>query len=155
MATILKPNGTARSAENLGGDPDFFTVMTLVDITDTGVSDSRLSPAKAYNQAQNLNSLIQCVSLRVQPNLISTDILLAEAMADHEFGSAHTGNKTVWVLKFATERSGYTDENKLKADVDGLPIITGLDETASFVTAVFNGLSAVNKNIYFVQHTTL
>lgn len=155
MATVIKPNGTARSTENIGGDPDFFTVYTLVDITDTGISDSRVTPVKPYNQAQNLNSLIQCVSLRVQPNLISVDKLTGEAMADHEFGSAFTGSQTVWVLKFATERSGYIDEAKLKADVDGLPMLTGLDETATFSTAVFNSLSNTNKNIYFIQHTTL
>lgn len=155
MATVIKPNGTARSTENIGGDPDFFTVYTLVDITDTGISDSRVTPVKPYNQAQNLNSLIQCVSLRVQPNLISVDKLTGEAMADHEFGSAFTGSQTVWVLKFATERSGYIDEAKLKADVDGLPMLTSLDETVTFGTAVFNSLSNTNKNIYFIQHTTL
>lgn len=155
MATVNKPNGTARSTESIGGDPDFFTVYTLVDITDTGISDSRATPVKPYNQAQNLNSLIQCVSLRVQPNLISVDKLVGEAMADHEFGSAFTGTQTVWVLKFATERSGYTDENKLKTDVDGLPVLTGMDETATLSTAVFNSLSNTNKNIYFIQHTTL
>jgi len=154
MTTTFKPNGTGRGAENLGGDMDFFTAYTLVDITDTGVSDSRHTPVKEYNQAQNLNAMIQLVSLRTQPVMISVD-LVEDDLDNYDFGSNFTGTKKIWILKFATERSGYTTEATLISDASGLPITTGLDESVSISPTVLNSTSATAKNIYFVQHTTL
>jgi hypothetical protein len=153
MTTNLKPKGTARGAENVGGDMDFFTAYTLVDITDTGVSDP--TPSKAYNQAQNLNAMVQLVGLRTQPIMISVDMIEDQALADYDFGSSFTGSATIWMLKFATERRGYTTEATLISDASGLPILTGLDESVSITPAVLNSTSATSKNIYFVQHTTL
>jgi hypothetical protein len=154
MTTTFKPNGTSRGAENLSGDMDFFTAYTLVDITDTGISDSRHIPVKEYNQAQNLNAMIQLVSLRTQPVMVGVD-LVEDDLANYDFGSNFTGTQKVWILKFATERSGYTTEATLISDSSGLPITTGLDETVSITPAVLNSTSATAKNIYFVQHTTL
>lgn len=154
MTTTFKPNGTGRGSENLGGDMDFFTAYMLVDITDTGVSDSRHTPVKAYNQAQNLNALIQLVSLRTQPVMVSVD-LVEDNLSNYDFGSNFSGTHNIWILKFATERSGYTTEATLISDANGLPVITGLDETANVSPAVLNSTSVTAKNIYFIQHTTL
>lgn len=152
---IKKTNGTARSGEYFSGNMDFFTVYTLVDITDTGASDPRIVPNIQYQQAQNLNSIIQLVSLRIQPVLVQVDVFNNEDMADYDFGSRFTGLNTVWLLKFATERAGFTNPELLKKDADGLPIITSLQETAEFVTDVLDTFSAEQKNIYFIQHDTL
>lgn len=153
--TIKRTNGTSRSGEYFSGNMDFFTVYSLVDITDTGVSDPRVTPILPYQQAQNLNSVIQMVSLRIQPVLVQVDVYTNEDMADYDFGSNFTGNETVWVLKFATERAGFTSPALLRQDADGLPIIAGLEETATFITEVLNTFSATEKNIYFIQHETL
>lgn len=152
---IKKTNGTARSGEYFSGNMDFFTVYSLVDITDTGVSDPRIEPNTQYLQAQNLNSIVQLVSLRIQPVLVQVDVYLAEDMADYDFGSNFTGEQTIWVLKFATERAGFTNAELLRKDGDGLPIITDLSETATFDTDVINAFSDTEKNIYFIQHETL
>ena len=154
MTTTLKTNGTSRGAENVSGDMDFFTVYTLADITDTGVSNPGYTPVKAYSQAQNLNALIQLVSLRTQPVMVGID-KVNDNLSNYDFGSNFTGLKSVWILKFATERSGYTTEATLISDANGLPIITGLDENVAISPAVLNSTSATAKNIYFVQHTTL
>lgn len=150
---MITPKGTARGAENLGGDMDFFTAYTLVDITDTGVSDP--APSKSYNQAQNLNAMIQMIGLRTQPVMISVDRIENDSLSDYDFGSNFTGTADIWMLKFATERSGYTTESTLISDSNGLPVATGLDETVTISPAVLNSTSATAKNIYFVQHTTL
>lgn len=152
---ITKTNGTARAGEYFSGNMDFFTVYSLVDITDTGTSDPRIEPNIPYLQAQNLNSIVQLVSLRIQPVMVQVDIHPGEDMADYDFGSNFTGTHTIWVLKFATERAGFTTAALLRADGHGLPIITGLAETVMFGTAVINTLSDSEKNIYFIQHDTL
>jgi len=150
-----KTNGTARSGEFFSGNMDFFTVYSLVDITDTGVSDPRITPQTQYFQAQNLNSMVQLVSLRIQPVMVQVDKYPDEDMADYNFGSNFKGQQTIWVLKFATERVGYTTAEKLRQDGEGLPIITGLDETVTFKSAVLDTFSETDRNIYFIQHDTL
>ena len=46
-----------RPGENLTGNIEFFTCLTLVDITDTG--NSNPAGGDPYEQAQNLNSLLR------------------------------------------------------------------------------------------------
>ena len=57
----------ARTGENIGANIEYFTCYTLVDITDTGIFDPHLG--SDYEQAQNLNSLLQAISLGSQPVL--------------------------------------------------------------------------------------
>jgi hypothetical protein len=42
-------------------------ILTLVDITDTGITRVRDNNTKEYHQQQNLNVLLQTISLRTQP----------------------------------------------------------------------------------------
>lgn len=142
-----------RPGENLTGNIEFFTCLTLVDITDTG--NSNPAAGTPYEQAQNLNSLLQCVGLRSQPIMVSVDQITGEDLADYSFGSGFTGTHTVWVLKFATEHKGSVTVADLSADVEGLPVYTGLDETVTITGGVFRNASASAKNIYFVENDNL
>lgn len=142
-----------RPGENLTGNIEFFTCLTLADITDTG--NSNPAAGDPYEQAQNLNSLLQCVGLRSQPIMVSVDVLESQDLADYSFGTDFTGTQTVWVLKFATEHKGSTTVANLNVDVEGLPIYTGLDETVSISSGVFQNASSSAKNIYFVENDNL
>ena len=94
--------GVSRPNEVLTGSTDFYTVYTLIDITDSGVVSPK-SDAKGYYQAQNLNTFIQSVSLRSQPVLSSVEFLDAQNLDDYDFGSDFSGIQDVWILKFASE----------------------------------------------------
>ena len=127
--------GTSRPAEVLTGSTDFYTVYTLIDITDTGVVSPK-GNSKGFFQAQNLNTFIQSISLRSQPVLSSVEKLDAEDVADHQFGSNFTGLHDVWVLKFASEtadawKKDNNDVYMLTEDFDKMPIHKDLDETVS------------------------
>ena len=87
------------------GNQEFFTVYTLVDITDTGVKRGN---TKQSFQAQNLSNVLQAIGLRCQPIISSVLKLTGQAMSDYSFGSGFTGSQTVWALKFATEHSDQT-----------------------------------------------
>jgi hypothetical protein len=76
---------TARTGEYIGGNIEYFTCYTLVDITDSGTYDP--TAGYAYEQAQNLNALLQAISLGSQPILTSVEKLTAVDMDDFEFGS--------------------------------------------------------------------
>jgi hypothetical protein len=144
---------TGRTGEVIGGNIEFFSCYTLVDITDTGVYDP--NAGTTYEQAQNLNALLRAISLGSQPIMSSVEKITAADVADYEFGSDFTGNHNMWVLRFASERVGSITVDSLIRDVDGLPIYDDLDETAVFDTNVFETGSSDQRNIYFYRNDNL
>lgn len=142
-----------RTGEVVGGNIEFFSCYTLVDITDTGVYDP--NAGTTYEQAQNLNALLQAISLGSQPIMSSVEKVVAADMADYDFGSDFTGNHNMWVLRFASERVGSITVNSLIRDIDGLPVYDDLDETAVFDANVFETGSNDQCNIYFVRNDNL
>lgn len=146
-------HSTGRTGEVIGGNIEFFSCYTLVDITDTGVYDP--NAGNTYEQAQNLNALLQAISLGSQPIMSSVEKVTAADMADYDFGSDFTGNHNMWVLRFASERAGSITVASLVRDIDGLPVYDDLDETAVFDTNVFETSSVDQLNIYFVRNDNL
>jgi hypothetical protein len=146
-------NTTGRTGEVIGGNIEYFTCYTLVDITDTGIYDP--TAGNSYEQAQNLNALLQAISLGSQPILSSVEKIVAANLADYDFGSDFTGNHNTWILRFASERVGSITTISLVRDIDGLPIYDDLDETAVFDTNVFETNAADQKNIYFYRNDNL
>ncbi len=144
---------TARTGEYIGGNIEYFTCYTLVDISDSGIYDP--TAGQAYEQAQNLNALLQAISLGSQPILTSVEKLTAADMDDFEFGSDFTGTHNMWVLRFASERVGSITANTLIRDIDGLPVYDDLDETATFDSNVFETNDPTQTNIYFVRNDNL
>jgi hypothetical protein len=144
---------TARTGEVVGGNIEYFTCYTLVDITDTGVYDP--TAGSTYEQAQNLTALLQAISLGSQPILASVEKLTAESVADFDFGTDFTGDHNIWILRFASERVGSITVDTLVRDIDGIPVYDDLDETAVFDSTVFETNSAAQTNIYFVRNDNL
>jgi hypothetical protein len=144
---------TARTGEYIGGNIEYFTCYTLVDISDSGIYDP--TAGQAYEQAQNLNALLQAISLGSQPILTSVEKLTAADMDDFDFGSDFTGTHNMWVLRFASERVGSITVNTLVRDIDGLPVYDDLDETATFDSNVFETNDVTQTNIYFVRNDNL
>jgi hypothetical protein len=144
---------TARTGEYIGGNIEYFTCYTLIDISDSGIYDP--TAGAAYEQAQNLNALLQAISLGSQPILTSVEKLVAADMDDFDFGSDFTGTHNMWVLRFASERVGSITVNTLVRDIDGLPVYDDLDETATFDSNVFETNDIAQTNIYFVRNDNL
>jgi hypothetical protein len=144
---------TARTGEVVGGNIEYFTCYTLVDITDTGVYDP--AAGNTYEQAQNLNVLLQAISLGSQPILASVEKIVAADMDEFSFGGDFTGNHNIWILRFASERVGSITVQTLERDIDGLPIYDNLDETASFDVNVFETSANSQRSIYFVRNDNL
>ena len=153
-------HGTGRPGEHLTGDIEYFTAYTLVDCTDSGVTDPNNADTKGYNQSQNLNVLLQLTGLRAQPIVSSVLKREAQAMAYYSFGSGLTGTQTIWIVKFATEykgawANGADNTYHLVQDCQGVAVTTGLDDTATLSANAFNTTDAVNKNLYFVRNDNL
>ena len=143
---------TSRPVEVLTGSTDYYTVYTLIDITDSGVVSPKIN-AKGFFQAQNLNTFIQSISLRSQPVLSSVSVLSAKDVVDYDFGSNFTGLHNIWILEFASETADAwkKDNNSvymLEEDFSTTPVHVSLDDTA-VINPESIDTGTVNKNTYF------
>jgi hypothetical protein len=135
----------------------FFTGYTLVDITATGVTRSQDLDDIKRNQQRNWETLLQCISIRTQPQHIQAPVRSTVIdIGITEFGDFYTGEQQVWAWSWAVEGAGVYDlSNKplggLMQDLEQVPIITGLEETARFMLPIFYPYGTI-KNIYIKQH---
>jgi hypothetical protein len=133
----------------------FFRGFSLVDITATGViRDQDLDNSLQRNQQRNWETLLQCIGLRTQPQ----NIYSLQKFQNHEesrqyhFGDLYTGehrygpghgpqNEKVCMTLPGKPTAG------LLQDLEQVPIITGLTETARIHVAHFLSHGTI-KNIY-------
>ena len=129
-----------------------YVAFTLVDITKTNTTHPRAdADIFSRNQQHNWETVVQIIGLRAQPILLEAASMTVIGVED--FGSAYSGQHKVWSFKFGIEHEGvYSLPNRefgiLEQDFTGVPIITGLSETASFEDPIFYSEGS-NKNIYF------
>ena len=145
------PSGIYRPGEFSHGDTEFFTVYTLIDVTDSGIITGS---GKEYKQAQNLSVLLQTIGLRCQPFISSVMKLVGQDLSNYEFGTAHVGNHSIWVVKFATEFSSQTSVEGLGQDINAVPIFNNLDESTT-IGSIFDCVSLDDKNTYIIKNAEL
>jgi hypothetical protein len=125
---------------------------TLVDITPTGQIVYSDKYELERNQQRNWETVQQILSLRTQPEIISTSHSVAD-VKDHHFGINYYGEHKIWSFTFGVEyRDIYTDGpdifGLLRSDFKFTPIVSELTETAIFNKPVFYSDGPWN-NIYF------
>ena len=125
---------------------------TLVDITPTGQIVYSAEHDLERNQQRNWETVQQILSLRTQPEIISTSNIV-EDIKDHYFGINYQGEHKIWTFTFGVEyRDIYIDGpdvfGLLRSDFKFTPIVTELTETAIFSKPVFYSDGPWN-NIYF------
>lgn len=149
----MRSTGTQRPSEVIGGNTAFYTIYTLIDITDANVSSPKIDEKKFY-QSQNLNTFMQVIGLRTQPVISSITKLESQDLIDYSFGTDFTGSQTVWLLKFVsdTDRAWYEDNNYtalLLQDFDFIPVHDQLDETVVIDGDIINTNNEEKLNTYF------
>ena len=129
-----------------------FTVYTLIDITDTQVTNPKHN-AKKFYQGQNFNSFVQTIGLRVQPNIISCKLLGNKDLKKFKFGSNYKKRK-VWIIEFECDTiNAYAKEDNpvywLEHDFHNLPIHIGLNENIKDIEPIVDTLNPDTINTYF------
>lgn len=142
-----------RPTEVIGRNTSFYSIYTLIDVTDSNISSPKIN-AKKFYQSQNLNTFMQVIGLRTQPIISSVTKLESQNLADYNFGSSITGTQTVWILKFVsdTDRAWYSNNSHttlLSQDFDFIPVHDQLDETATIDGDVINTNTVDKCNTYF------
>jgi hypothetical protein len=134
----------------------FYTGITLVDITATGVIRHTAANELQRNQQRNWETVLQCISIKAQPQLIEgpycKQVIVDQTTA---FPDIYFGEQRVWFFSFGVD---YEDVFLEKDDPVGaldstfskVPIICGLDETARFMLPIFYPYGAI-KNILFMK----
>jgi len=122
------------------------TLKTVVDITETNArkQDDKL----ARDQQANFLTMLQTVGLRVNANPLNCEVKVGD-VSDFGFGSAITGKQRYWQFTFEHDYEGAVTETTLVDDFDLVPIITGLNETATINNHAFRTKDATEKNIVF------
>lgn len=129
-----------------------FTIHTLIDITQTKQYRRELGKEKQKSQQQNFDMIIQTIGMRANPSFITGPSIVNEDVSDRNFGTVFKGNHNIWIFQFFTEHKGaLTDENNnpcglLLQDLNLVPIISGLNETAVFDKDIFNTLDPIRCN---------
>lgn len=134
----------------------YYTGLTLVDITATGVI--RNGNEQARNQQCNWETVLQVIGLGAQPieviEPVRTDLVNLEGL---QFGEYFQGQHTVWAWVWAVEHAGVfysanldNPVGKLEQYFEQIPIIQGLQETARFMLPIFYPHGSIC-NVYFLE----
>jgi hypothetical protein len=129
-----------------------FSILTLLDITETKQYRKELGREVEWQQQQNFQMLLQVIGLRVNP-LYRTGPTVDEAnLKDYQFGHAYKNNHRVWTFNFEIEYDGgFTDalgreEGLLVEDLHFVPMIVGLTETVELAIPMFDTQAGQYRN---------
>jgi len=167
-------HGTFTAGYSFGTLRSRYQVKTLVDISPTGIiSEYRENVQLPFvddlkniinnqetwsisrNEQRNWETVVQCVSLRAQPVMLSEPVVENVSVTSLDFG--YKGKQDVWTFDFGFETPDiYLDDNDpvklLNEQLNIIPILTGLKETAELTTntIVTTGLK-VNTLCYLID----
>ena len=134
----------------------FFTGVTLVDITATGITRYRPEQELERNQQRNWETVLQVIGLRAQPQLIEGPICREFTIDESTaFGEMYYGKQKCWIWCFGVDSEDVFLHNEdpvggLDKDFAQVPIVCGLEETARFMLPIFYPYGAI-RNIYFIN----
>jgi hypothetical protein len=138
-----------------------FQLLTLVDITATGVTRAAEGKELERNQQRNFETVLQVLGLRTQPQIRHWPTVLDFTEEDVRFffGEMYTGPQRVWKMDFSADHPGayaLGDEPlaNLEKDFEQVPVITGLRETARFILPIFHPGGAI-KNIHLIYYPNI
>lgn len=138
-----------------------FQLLTLVDITATGVTRTVEGKELERNQQRNFETVLQVLGLRTQPHVKQWPVVLEfkEEEIRFFFGEMYTGKHRVWKMDFSADHpEAYSVNNEplagLEKDFEQVPIITGLAETARFMLPIFHPSGAI-KNVHLIRYPNI
>ena len=141
---------------------------TLFDITQTGVTNHRRvtgttdragqsidTPAginRSRNQQRNFETIIQLISLRIQPFEITVPVYGIYNMDEINLGNRYIGEQKVWTFDFSIEGNnifgiGNNPTQLIDEDCKHVPMILNLTETAD--TTAYITVDDNNRNLRF------
>lgn len=139
--------------------PTVIRLLTLVDITATGVVRSNGNRDIERNQQRNFETILQVLGLRTQPSILQYPQCHEVDKEDPSiwFGDLYYDKpQRVWSMYFTADHpTAYDTEDGilegLRKDFEQVPVITGLTETAKFMLPILYPYGTI-KNIHLNVH---
>ena len=122
-----------------------FKLTTVVDITETNAR--RGDDKRLVNQQANYNTTIQTIGLRVNIQPLSCVSHVGD-VSKFGFGANIKSKQRYWEFTFDNEYEDSLTLDMLESDFDLVPIITGLEETAT-INNLFRTKHPNDTNIVF------
>ena len=134
---------------------NIIKLITLVDITATGVTRNIEGRELERNQQRNFETVLQVLGLRTQPHIVRYPTVHEVDAEDPTiwFGDFYDGKpQRLWSFFFTADQitSYHTEQGELEGlrqDFAEVPVITGLSETAKFMLPIFYPYGTI-KNIH-------
>ena len=120
-----------------------YQITTLVDITKTNPPRGS-TDLTVLGQQSNYNTLIQTIGLRA--NIVgSVDPVKQTGRLPAPF----SGKGAYWIFEFEVEREGVFEQDGdpvalLRADLEGVPVVIGLQDTVKFKLPIFQNDGNLN-----------
>jgi len=151
-------HGSPTAGYSFGTLRSKYKIRTLIDVSPTGIiSEFRKDIPLPFvddlkniinntetwntsrNEQRNWETFVQCISIRSQPILLEKPVVEEISVGPLGF-TGFKGKKKVWTFEFGFETPDiYLDANDpvklLKQQLDVIPIIIGLNETANITTS--------------------
>ena len=132
-----------------------FQVLTLVDITATGITKNIPGKELLRNQQRNWETVLQVLSLRTQPHITHPPQECTLYKESNAFGNFFNSPQKAWQFYFYAEHPEVymldsDPVGNLLKDFEQVPVIIGLNETAKFLLPIFFPYGPI-KNIHIVQ----
>lgn len=124
-----------------------FRLLTLIDITATGAR--RGDDHTQVKQQQNYLTVVQTIGIRANPEILEIPKKQMTDVSKLGFGSKYSGKHMVWTLDFNFGLNQGHSMEMLKTDFDCVPVIGGLDESATIEDWVFRTQDPNYQNIIF------
>lgn len=110
------------------------TIKTLFDCTKTNAN--RTNGSLESKQQANLNTVIQCATLRSNMELLDVDSAIINLEDVEGFGTRYTNKQKVWTVRFENPYPDSVTIENLKQDFDLVPMINELEETTGIGTSL-------------------
>lgn len=146
------------------GRHDFYTCVTLIDITKTnavrhynkGMAETEAEYNVKRNQRRNWESILQVIGLRSQPVYLTDPVMHPdEELTQYNFGTMFSAG-SLWVFNFGVEHEGIFDlpgrpKGGLLDDLHNVPVIINLTETVTIDPAIIDTINDTTKNTIILK----
>ena len=151
---MSQSHGSPHAGYEFGQVRSKYKISTLVDVSPSGIIsefregvqmpfvddlnqiiNNRETWNTSRNEQRNWETIIQCISIRAQPILL-TKPLITEVTGIGSKGFGYSGKHKVWTFEFGFEladiyASAGDDVGLLKEQLDLIPIVSSLKETVN------------------------
>lgn len=127
-------------------------ILTLIDITRTGITRPTQGTQLEIDQNRNFTTLSQCTELRSIMSYSDPPTVQFVDVKGMGFGDDYKGKHKVWTFRFIPDRSGVykddagNDTGLLQNDLHAVPVIKNLTESINIGVAIFDLKDGNTKN---------